>query len=103
MCPGRDTSGVLDLRGSWRASSPSAAVPACVKPNSACSPEEPPGPLGGALIGAIAGNAGLGAAIGGATGLAGGFLAGKHTEATSAAYQQGVADGMRQAQQPVSR
>jgi osmotically inducible lipoprotein OsmB len=61
------------------------------------------GTAGGALIGAIAGNAGLGAAIGGATGLAGGFLAGKHTEATRAAYQQGVTDGMRQAQQPVSR
>jgi osmotically inducible lipoprotein OsmB len=61
------------------------------------------GAAGGALIGAIAGNAGLGAAIGGATGLAGGFLAGKHNEATTAAYQQGVADGMRQAQQPVSR
>jgi len=61
------------------------------------------GAAAGAVVGAIAGNAGLGAAIGGATGLAGGFLAGKHNEATRAAYQQGVADGMRQSQQPVSR
>ena len=57
----------------------------------------------GAAIGALAGNAGLGAAIGGGAGLAGGFLLGRHNEATQAAYQRGVADGMRQAQQPVSR
>jgi osmotically inducible lipoprotein OsmB len=61
------------------------------------------GAAGGALIGAIAGNAGLGVAIGSGTGLAGGFLVGKHEESRRAAYQQGVADGMRQAQQPVSR
>src|SRR5215813_7693865 len=60
------------------------------------------GAAGGALIGAIAGNAGLGAAIGGAAGLAGGFLLGQHEEARRAAYQQGVADGIRQSQQPSS-
>jgi osmotically inducible lipoprotein OsmB len=62
------------------------------------------GAAAGAAIGALAGNAGLGAAIGGGTGLAGGFLLGRHHEARNAAYQQGVADGMRQAQQqPMSR
>jgi osmotically inducible lipoprotein OsmB len=61
------------------------------------------GAAAGAGIGALAGNAGLGAAIGGGTGLAGGFLFGRHRDATRAAYQQGVADGMRQAQQPPSR
>jgi osmotically inducible lipoprotein OsmB len=61
------------------------------------------GAAAGAAIGALAGNAGLGAAIGGGAGLAGGFLLGRHNEATQAAYQRGVADGMRQAQQPVSR
>jgi len=61
------------------------------------------GAAAGAGIGALAGNAGLGAAIGGGAGLAGGFLAGRHHDATRAAYQRGVADGMRQAQQPVSR
>jgi osmotically inducible lipoprotein OsmB len=61
------------------------------------------GAAAGAGIGALAGNAGLGAAIGGGAGLAGGFLAGRHHEATRAAHQQGVAEGMRQAQQPVSR
>ena len=61
------------------------------------------GAAAGAGIGALAGNAGLGAAIGGGAGLAGGFLLGRHHEARHAAYQQGVADGMRQAQQPVSR
>jgi osmotically inducible lipoprotein OsmB len=61
------------------------------------------GAAAGAGIGALAGNAGLGAAIGGGAGLAGGFLAGRHHEATRAAYQRGVADGMRQAQQPVGR
>jgi len=61
------------------------------------------GAAGGALIGALAGNAGLGAAIGGGAGLAGGFLLGQHEEARRAAYQQGVADGIRQSQQPSSR
>jgi osmotically inducible lipoprotein OsmB len=62
------------------------------------------GAAAGAAIGALAGNAGLGAAIGGGAGLAGGFLLGRHNEARNAAYQQGVADGMRQAQQqPMSR
>ena len=61
------------------------------------------GAAAGAAIGALAGNAGLGAAIGGGAGLAGGFLLGRHNEATQAAYQRGVADGMRQAQQPGSR
>jgi osmotically inducible lipoprotein OsmB len=61
------------------------------------------GAAAGAGIGALAGNAGLGAAIGGGAGLAGGFLAGRHHEATRAAYQQGVAEGMRKSQQPMSR
>jgi osmotically inducible lipoprotein OsmB len=62
------------------------------------------GAAAGAGIGALAGNAGLGAAIGGGTGLAGGFLLGRHHDARRAAYEQGVADGMRQAQQsPPSR
>jgi osmotically inducible lipoprotein OsmB len=61
------------------------------------------GAAAGAGIGALAGNAGLGAAIGGGAGLAGGFLVGRHNEATRAAYQRGVADGMRQSQQPMSR
>jgi osmotically inducible lipoprotein OsmB len=56
------------------------------------------GAAAGAGIGALAGNAGLGAAIGGGAGLAGGFLLGRHHDATRAAYQQGVADGMRQTQ-----
>ena len=58
------------------------------------------GAAGGALIGAIAGNAGMGAAIGAGAGLAGGYLYGKHEESKQAAYQQGVADGARQSQQP---
>ena len=61
------------------------------------------GAAAGAGIGALAGNAGLGAAIGGGAGLTGGFLFGRHRDATRAAYQQGVADGMRQAQQSPSR
>src|SRR5262245_56449899 len=61
------------------------------------------GAAAGAAIGALAGNAALGAAIGGGAGLAGGFLLGRHSEATQAAYQQGVADGMRQAQQSGGR
>ena len=61
------------------------------------------GAVAGAGIGALAGNAGLGAAIGGGAGLAGGFLLGRHNEARQAAYQQGVADGMRQAQQSGGR
>jgi osmotically inducible lipoprotein OsmB len=61
------------------------------------------GAAAGAGIGALAGNAGLGAAIGGGAGLGGGFLLGRHHEARQAAYQQGVADGMRQSQQPMSR
>jgi osmotically inducible lipoprotein OsmB len=61
------------------------------------------GAAGGAVIGALAGNAGMGAAIGGGAGLAGGFLLGRHNEARQAAYQQGVADGMRQAQQSGGR
>ena len=56
------------------------------------------GAAAGAAIGALAGNAALGAAIGGGAGLTGGFLVGKHHEARQAAYQQGVADGMRKAQ-----
>jgi Glycine zipper len=58
------------------------------------------GAAGGAIIGAIAGNAGLGAAIGAGAGLAGGYLYGKHEESKQAAYQQGIADGTRQSQQP---
>jgi osmotically inducible lipoprotein OsmB len=61
------------------------------------------GTAGGALIGAIAGNAGMGAAIGAGAGLAGGYLYGKHEDSKKAAYQQGVADGARQSQQPSSR
>jgi osmotically inducible lipoprotein OsmB len=61
------------------------------------------GAAAGAGIGALAGNAGLGAAIGGGAGLASGFLVGRHHEATQAAYQRGVADGMRKSQQPGSR
>jgi hypothetical protein len=61
------------------------------------------GAAAGAGIGALAGNAGLGAAIGGGAGLTGGFLLGRHHEARQAAYQQGVATGMRQAQQPSTR
>jgi hypothetical protein len=61
------------------------------------------GAAAGAAIGALAGNAGLGAAIGGAAGLTGGFLLGRHHDATRAAYQRGVADGMQQAQQAPSR
>ena len=61
------------------------------------------GAAAGAGIGALAGNAGLGAAIGGGAGLAGGFLFGRHEESRRAAYQQGVADGMRQAQQSGAR
>jgi osmotically inducible lipoprotein OsmB len=56
------------------------------------------GAAAGAGIGALAGNAGLGAAIGGGAGLTGGFLLGRHHEARQAAYQQGVADGMRKSQ-----
>jgi osmotically inducible lipoprotein OsmB len=61
------------------------------------------GAAAGAGIGALAGNAGLGAAIGGGAGLAGGFLLGRHHEARQAAYQQGVADGMRKSQQAGGR
>ena len=61
------------------------------------------GAAGGALIGEIAGNAGLGAAIGAGTGLVGGFLYGQHEESKQAAYQQGLAEGARQSQQPSSR
>jgi Glycine zipper len=61
------------------------------------------GAAAGAGIGALAGNAGLGAAIGGGAGLASGFLVGRHHEARQAAYQQGVADGMRKAQQTGGR
>jgi len=61
------------------------------------------GAAGGAVIGALAGNAGLGAAIGGGAGLAGGFLLGRHEESRQAAFQQGVAAGMQQSQQPGSR
>jgi osmotically inducible lipoprotein OsmB len=61
------------------------------------------GAAAGAVIGAIAGNAGMGAAIGGAAGLTGGFLLGKHEESRNAAFQQGVATGMQQAQQPGAR
>ena len=60
------------------------------------------GAAGGAIIGAIAGNAGLGAAIGAGAGLAGGYLYGKHEESTQAAYQQGIADGSRQASHPAA-
>jgi hypothetical protein len=55
------------------------------------------------VIGALAGNAGLGAAIGGGAGLAGGFLLGRHEESRRAAHQQGVEEGIRQAQQAAPR
>ena len=58
------------------------------------------GAAGGAIIGAIAGNAGMGAAIGAGAGLVGGYLYGKHEESKQTAYQQGIADGTRQSQQP---
>jgi uncharacterized membrane protein len=61
------------------------------------------GAASGAVIGALAGNAGLGAAIGGGAGLAGGFLLGRHEESRQAAFQQGVAAGMQQSQQPGAR
>jgi osmotically inducible lipoprotein OsmB len=57
------------------------------------------GAAGGALIGAMAGNAGMGAAIGAGAGLLGGFLYGEHEESKKAAYQKGLQDGSKKAQQ----
>jgi hypothetical protein len=54
------------------------------------------GAAAGTAIGAISGNAGWGAAIGAAVGSTGGFLYGRHEEAKTAAYRQGVEDGKKQ-------
>jgi hypothetical protein len=56
------------------------------------------GAAGGAIIGAIAGNAGLGAAAGAGAGLIGGYIYDQYEKGKTRSYQEGVAEGRREAQ-----